>query len=305
MINADRSPTFFRFDPAEQLQLYKQMDERGRGDRRRLPLPHRDRGLPVADRRLPRRGAAGPLRAGLHGRVGQRRRTGRVCARTGSSTATSPRRRSRSRNSPAVAGALQLDASTGRRRRRAQMAVEVRIPTILRTFTGGEKAVQGDGATLLAGHRRRRGPPSRSQGAAGRGRTGCAGSSTSTSTTRTSGSAAASRPRPPTATSSSCCRPSRAAERPVVTRYASLADSVGHTPLVGLPTAVAERGRTALGQAGGPQPDRFDQGPRGAGHDPRGRGRRDAAAGRHDPRADQRQHRDLAGHGGQARAATG
>jgi len=30
------------------------------------------------------------------------------------------------------------------------MAVEVRIPTILRTFTGGEKAVQGDGNTLAA-----------------------------------------------------------------------------------------------------------------------------------------------------------
>jgi sulfur-carrier protein len=29
------------------------------------------------------------------------------------------------------------------------MAVEVRIPTILRTFTGGEKAVRGDGSTLL------------------------------------------------------------------------------------------------------------------------------------------------------------
>ena len=30
------------------------------------------------------------------------------------------------------------------------MAVEVRIPTILRTFTGGAKAVQGDGTTLSA-----------------------------------------------------------------------------------------------------------------------------------------------------------
>ena len=29
------------------------------------------------------------------------------------------------------------------------MAVEVRIPTILRTFTSGKKAVQGDGSTLL------------------------------------------------------------------------------------------------------------------------------------------------------------
>jgi molybdopterin converting factor small subunit len=28
------------------------------------------------------------------------------------------------------------------------MAVEVRIPTILRTYTGGEKAVSGQGATL-------------------------------------------------------------------------------------------------------------------------------------------------------------
>jgi len=30
------------------------------------------------------------------------------------------------------------------------MAIEVRIPTILRTYTGGEKAVQGEGATLSA-----------------------------------------------------------------------------------------------------------------------------------------------------------
>ena len=30
------------------------------------------------------------------------------------------------------------------------MAIEVRIPTILRTYTGGEKAVQGEGASLSA-----------------------------------------------------------------------------------------------------------------------------------------------------------
>ncbi|HSE08775.1 MAG TPA: MoaD family protein [Nocardioidaceae bacterium] len=28
------------------------------------------------------------------------------------------------------------------------MAIDVRIPTILRTYTGGEKAVKGEGATL-------------------------------------------------------------------------------------------------------------------------------------------------------------
>jgi MoaD family protein len=30
------------------------------------------------------------------------------------------------------------------------MAIEVRIPTILRNYTGGEKAVSGEGATLAA-----------------------------------------------------------------------------------------------------------------------------------------------------------
>ncbi|KRB77046.1 molybdopterin synthase sulfur carrier subunit [Nocardioides sp. Root190] len=30
------------------------------------------------------------------------------------------------------------------------MAIEVRIPTILRTYTGGEKAVDADGSTLTA-----------------------------------------------------------------------------------------------------------------------------------------------------------
>jgi len=30
------------------------------------------------------------------------------------------------------------------------MAIEVRIPTILRTYTGGEKAVNGDGTSLSA-----------------------------------------------------------------------------------------------------------------------------------------------------------
>ena len=29
------------------------------------------------------------------------------------------------------------------------MAIEVRIPTILRTYTGGEKSVDGSGATLV------------------------------------------------------------------------------------------------------------------------------------------------------------
>ncbi|WP_110239183.1 MoaD family protein [Nocardioides gilvus] len=30
------------------------------------------------------------------------------------------------------------------------MAIEVKIPTIMRTFTGGEKAITGEGATIAA-----------------------------------------------------------------------------------------------------------------------------------------------------------
>jgi MoaD family protein len=41
------------------------------------------------------------------------------------------------------------DVIAGREEKKDSMAVEVRIPTILRTFTNGQKAVHGDGATLL------------------------------------------------------------------------------------------------------------------------------------------------------------
>ena len=73
------------------------------------------------------------------------------------------------------------------------MAIEVRIPTILRTYTGGEKAVTGDGRTLsaLIDDLEATTPASRS----GSSRTAtCVASSTSTSTTRTSASPAASTP---------------------------------------------------------------------------------------------------------------
>src|SRR5881275_2795859 len=77
---------------------------------------------------------------------------------------------------------------------------------------------------------------------------GCTGSSTSTSTTRTSGSPARWKPRSRTATWSPCCRRSPEDDHPTrslrdfagtrgggVTRYDSLLDACGDTPLVGLP----------------------------------------------------------------------
>ena len=182
------------------------------------------------------------------------------------------------------------------------MAIEVRIPTILRTYTGGEKAVDGAGRHARRADRRPRGQPPRHQGAAGRRTATCAASSTSTSTTRTSGSPAGSddrgqRRRPGR-------RPAgrrRRLSRPADALYDNLLDSVGGTPLVGLPTAVAVARRAALGQARGPQPDRLDQGPRRAG-DGRARRRRTALLrpGCTILEPTSRQHRHLAGDGRQA-----
>ena len=68
------------------------------------------------------------------------------------------------------------------------MAIEVRIPTILRTYTGGAKAVEGTGATLAELFTDlERGTPACATGWSTTA-AACAASSTSTSTTRTSAS---------------------------------------------------------------------------------------------------------------------
>ena len=179
------------------------------------------------------------------------------------------------------------------------MAIEVRIPTILRTYTDGEKSVTGDGANLSALIDDLESQPPRHQGPPASTTATCAGSSTSTSTTRTCGSSAGSRPRSATATRSSCSRRSPAADGPH--------DAVRQPPRLGrryaagrAAEAVAEPRRPALGQARGPQPDRLDQGPPGAADGRGGREGRAAPPRLHDPRADVGQHRHLAGHGGQA-----
>ena len=81
------------------------------------------------------------------------------------------------------------------------MAIEVKIPTILRTYTDGEKVVTGSGQSLagLIDDLETSHPGIKAAT--------CAASSTSTSTTRTCGSSAASEPRSPTATRSSSCPP--------------------------------------------------------------------------------------------------
>ena len=99
-------------------------------------------------------------------------------------------------------------AEPAQRERVTSMAIEVRIPTILRTYTGGEKSVEASGATLseLIDDLESNHPGIKDR--LSRTRATCAASSTSTSTTRTCASPAGSAPSSPTATRSSCCRPS-------------------------------------------------------------------------------------------------
>ena len=85
-----------------------------------------------------------------------------------------------------------------------------------------------------------------------------------------------------------------------MTRYASLIESVGHTPLIGLPNLSPSPSVRLWAKLEDRNPDRVHQGPGGAEHDPRRRGRRDPPTRGDHPGADQRQHRDRPRHGGQA-----
>ena len=200
------------------------------------------------------------------------------------------------------------------------MAIEVRIPTILRSYTGGAKTVEGSGDTLAAllsdldgkhnglrgrlvterGRpapvrqrlRQRRGRPvprrARGQGVRRRHRDDPAGGRRRRVRLRRGRRDA--RPLLGGGRHGAVRQPARRVRGHAAGRPAP-------------PVAVGARGGaagTAVGQARGPQPDRQHQGPAGAVHGPRGRARRPAPAGRHDPRAHQRQHRHLAGDGRQA-----
>ena len=160
MLNAARSPTFYEFDSGDLLRLYREMDDR---DEEPVVVYHSH----TATEAYPSRtdvayasepdahyvlvstretGADGrPVRAAL---VPDRRRRGHRGRQ-------SERRLDRRRADRAAGGYRTLPSCWRRRlhdRRRADtrwrstaMAVEVRIPTILRTYTGGEKAVDGVG----------------------------------------------------------------------------------------------------------------------------------------------------------------
>ena len=69
MLNAARSPTFYEFDSADLLALYREMDDRDE-EPVDLPLAHGDRGVPLADRHRAGPGTGRPLRARLDPRTG-------------------------------------------------------------------------------------------------------------------------------------------------------------------------------------------------------------------------------------------
>ncbi len=115
---------------------------------------------------------------------------------------------------------------------RLTMAIEVRIPTILRTYTGGEKAVDGDGRDARGAGRRPGGQPPRHQGAAGRGQRRAAPLRQRLRQRR--GRPVHRWPRHRALRRRAGRDPARR-RRWLMTKYDSLLDSVGNTPLVGLP----------------------------------------------------------------------
>ena len=170
------------------------------------------------------------------------------------------------------------------------MAIEVRIPTILRSYTGGAKSVEGAGDTLAdLLDRPGRQPP----GPAGRLITDEGGLHRfvnvyvndedvrflgALDAKLNDGDAVTILPAVAGGALGVAGRRGSAGAVGRMARYESLLDACGGTPLVGLPRLSPSPRGPAVGQAGGPQPDRVGQGPRGAVHGARRRGGRPAPA---------------------------
>ena len=148
------------------------------------------------------------------------------------------------------------------------MAIEVRIPTILRNYTGGAKSVEGSGDTL-AGliadlDERYGGLQERLVDDRGAGLRRFVNVYLNDEDVRFLGGLDAPVKDGDTVTVLPpwpAGRAERSPPRPM--RYDSLLDSLGRTPLVGLPRLSPAPIDAAVGQARGPQPDRLGQGPGG------------------------------------------
>ena len=160
MVNAARSPTFYEFDSVDLLRLYREMDDR---DEEPVVIYHSHTATEAYPSRTDISYASEPdahyvlvsTRTHRDGRRvpvvpdrGRRGHRGRSSGR--------PRRWTRSSRTLTRRPAADRSAAAPVTRRPTTMAVEVRIPTILRTYTGGAKAVEGAGAHPRRADRRPR-----------------------------------------------------------------------------------------------------------------------------------------------------
>ena len=154
MVNAAGSPTFYEYDSTDLLALYKEMDQR---DEEPVVIYHSHSATEaypsVTDINL----ASEP---GAHYVLVSTREHGNNDGPV------------EFRSYRIVDGVVTEEevavVPSSHEERVLAMAIEVRIPTILRTYTGGEKAVTADGAQPERADRLARGRPPRHQGAADR-----------------------------------------------------------------------------------------------------------------------------------------
>ena len=199
------------------------------------------------------------------------------------------------------------------------MAIDVRIPTILRSYTGGEKAVEGSGDTIgaLLTDLDARHPGLRDRlikdGALHRfvnvyvndedvrflGSLDAVLKDGDNVTILPAVAGGAFAFAAIAAINGAVVRPHASAGQPWRGSTAFSTRAAAH-PLVGLPRLSPVGRCPAVGEARRSQSDRQRQRPRRALHGACRRGGGSAPARRHDPGADQRQHRHRAGHGGEA-----
>ena len=138
MLNAERSPTFYRFDSMEQLRVWQEMDER---DEEPVVIYHSH----TATEAYPSRTDIGlASEPGAHYVLVSTREPDETEFRE------LPDRRRRGHRGTCRDRPVRRPESppSGSRCDNVTMAIEARIPTILRNYTGGEKAVAGSGDTL-------------------------------------------------------------------------------------------------------------------------------------------------------------
>jgi len=154
MQNAERSPTFYRFDSREQLMVWREMDD---NDEEPVVIYHSHTATQAYPSRTDISYASEPQAHYVLVSTRDESETefrsyriadGEVTEEPVSISQLSPGGR------PPTPGMIRPGSEFHPRRNEVHrgalthMAIEVRIPTILRSYTGGAKAVEGSGTTL-------------------------------------------------------------------------------------------------------------------------------------------------------------